>query len=327
MVGQEVDMSQKINIHNEQFTYEDRMPFQVIEISLKPDMDVSMVDRLMHHWHSELEICYCLYPGEHHYIDGIEYVSEPGKLMIVNSGSIHHFRLEPFTEDHPVRIAILLMVQQEYLRERFPSVQQFCFSAEGATDPSLGELMEKLSHYSVNDDGISDRNPVRVLTGRRDVPKYRHIDHELTDWERAQMEGLVLQILATLVRDRLNQELQGGSASGANGQKMRDIITFIEEHYSEPLTQEQVARQFHYSSSYFSALFSKNMSETFSRYLSKYRARKARFDLLETDESIYSIAVRSGFSDSRRFINAFRDMYGITPLQYRKAYKKQNETN
>ena len=51
MVGQEADMSQKINIHNEQFTYEDRMPFQVIEISLKPDMDVSMVDRLMHHWH------------------------------------------------------------------------------------------------------------------------------------------------------------------------------------------------------------------------------------------------------------------------------------
>lgn len=64
------------------------------------------------------------------------------------------------------------------------------------------------------------------------------------------------------------------------------------------------------------------MKEPFSKYLSDYRAKKARFDLLETEESIYSVAVRNGFSDSRRFINAFRSLYGVTPLQYRKISKK-----
>jgi len=37
---------------------------------------------------------------------------------------------------------------------------------------------------------------------------------------------------------------------------------------------------------------------------------------------IAAVAVRNGFSDSRRFINAFRSLYGVTPLQYRKISKK-----
>ena len=67
------------------------------------------------------------------------------------------------------------------------------------------------------------------------------------------------------------------------------------------------------------------MKMTFSEYLSDFRAMKARFDLLNTDDSIYTIAIRNGFSDSRRLIIAFRKLYGVTPLQYRKAskYKKR----
>jgi AraC-like DNA-binding protein len=103
---------------------------------------------------------------------------------------------------------------------------------------------------------------------------------------------------------------------------MKDIIAYIEAHYDQPITQEQVARKFFYSTSYFSSFFRKNMQVTFSKYLSDYRAKKARFDLLETDESIYQVAINNGFSDSRRFILAFQSLYGVTPLQYRKASKK-----
>ena len=46
---------------------------------------------------------------------------------------------------------------------------------------------------------------------------------------------------------------------------------------------------------------------------------------METDESIYQVAINNGFSDSRRFILTFQSLYGVTPLQYRKASKKKQK--
>ncbi|MBP3870780.1 MAG: helix-turn-helix transcriptional regulator [Faecalicoccus sp.] len=318
-------MHEKINVQNEQFAYEDGLPFQVIEIFLDPGVDPDIADRLMHHWHSEMEICYCMYDGSHHYIDGTEYLSKDGKVIIVNSGSIHHFKLDPFTEKKPIQIAILLLVREEYINEKFPAVQGIHFQSDGNTDPAIGPLMKKLSHYAINDDGISSKLSADCPMAQQKA-HYRHIDHPLTEWEKAEMEGLVLQILAILFRDRQSSQKRTNKAGKAgNLNKMKDIIAYIEEHYDQPITQEQVARQFFYSSSYFSSFFRKNMQVTFSKYLSDYRAKKARFDLLETDDSIYQVAINHGFSDSRRFILAFQSLYGVTPLQYRKASKKKKK--
>ena len=52
--------------------------------------------------------------------------------------------------------------------------------------------------------------------------------------------------------------------------------------------------------------------------MNQVRVSKAFRDLLETDYSILEIAMRSGFPDTRSFINVFRDTYGMTPSQYRK---------
>ena len=266
-----------------------------------------------------------MYDGSHHYIDGTEYLSKDGKVIIVNSGSIHHFKLDPSTDEKPIQIAILLLVREQYLNEKFPAVQGISFQSDGNTDPAIGSLMKKLSHYAINDDGISSK---LSKESSMEVQKnhYRYIHHPLTEWEKADMEGLVLQVLAILVRDRLGCQQRANKAGKAgNLNKMKDIIAYIEAHYDQPITQKQVARKFFYSTSYFSSFFRKNMQVTFSKYLSDYRAKKARFDLLETDESIYQVAINNDFSDSRRFILTFQSLYGVTPLQYRKASKKNKK--
>lgn len=317
-------MPGRIDVQNEKFEYGDSMPFHVLEIMLQPGTNVDIRDRLMHHWHSELEICCCQYSGEHHFIDGREHISEPGKIIIVNPGSIHHFVLEPFEEENPRRIAVLLLVERDYLRSKFPSADKLCFSAEGQSDPEVAELMERLTCYSVRDDGISDKEAYSPEDDP--VLRYSHIDHELNEWEKAEFEGLVLQVLAMLVRDRAEIRDHNVNAEGQSANdRMKEIIFFLEEHYNEQITQEEVAGHFYYSPSHFSSFFKKNMKMTFSEYLSDFRAMKARFDLLNTDDSIYTIAIRNGFSDSRRLIIAFRKLYGVTPLQYRKAskYKKR----
>ena len=49
------------------------------------------------------------------------------------------------------------------------------------------------------------------------------------------------------------------------------------------------------------------------------RLQHAALDLVSTNDSITEIALRSGFSDSNYFKDAFKKKYGITPSAYRKT--------
>lgn len=48
----------------------------------------------------------------------------------------------------------------------------------------------------------------------------------------------------------------------------------------------------------------------------------AKNQLLNTTDTILDIAIDNGFSDSKVFIRTFKEIYGVTPLKYRKSNKK-----
>ena len=96
------------------------------------------------------------------------------------------------------------------------------------------------------------------------------------------------------------------------------VLDYVEENYQEPLTLQGVADHFNVSMEYLARILKKYTGNTFKTHLNQVRVSKAFRDLLETDYSILEIAMRSGFPDTRSFINVFRDTYGMTPSQYRK---------
>lgn len=55
-----------------------------------------------------------------------------------------------------------------------------------------------------------------------------------------------------------------------------------------------------------------------SEYIRNFRLRKAETMLHDNDYSVQQIAEKVGFSNARSFAKFFSDMYGSTPLQYRK---------
>ncbi len=66
-------------------------------------------------------------------------------------------------------------------------------------------------------------------------------------------------------------------------------------------------------------LFKKETGKKFSNYLQEVRMKKSRKMLLGTQLSIQEIAVRSGFFDAAHFSHVFKEWYGLSPLEYRKA--------
>ena len=92
---------------------------------------------------------------------------------------------------------------------------------------------------------------------------------------------------------------------------------YIEEHASENLTLELLAHQFHMHPVYLQRKFKERTSLTPARYQKKVRISKAKSYLLTTDLSIEEISNMCGFCNPSYFINVFKEIEHVTPLQFK----------
>jgi len=100
-------------------------------------------------------------------------------------------------------------------------------------------------------------------------------------------------------------------------EKLKQIIKYVEEHYDEPITIEDMAQLSYYSPSHFMKFFKTNMNISFTAYLNNYRLTMASRLLKSTHSTILEIATQTGFENLSYFNRLFRRKYGITPSEYR----------
>lgn len=98
----------------------------------------------------------------------------------------------------------------------------------------------------------------------------------------------------------------------------KNVRIYIEAHYGEDCSLNDIARVFHYSGAHFGRLFSAEFGSTYTRWLAEYRLEKARELLQSTDLAVREIAVRVGFGDAGYLIRQFSKKYGSTPEKYRR---------
>ena len=92
---------------------------------------------------------------------------------------------------------------------------------------------------------------------------------------------------------------------------------YIEEHYNEKITLENISEKAFMSPSYFSVQFKKEMGKNFVEYLKEYRIEKAK-DLLRVNNlKVYEISEMVGYQNPKYFTDMFKAFTGLTPLEYR----------
>lgn len=95
------------------------------------------------------------------------------------------------------------------------------------------------------------------------------------------------------------------------------IISNIEERYSEELSLKTLAYQYNINSSYLGRIFTKEVGMSFSDYLNKVKNTKAKELILETNMKINDIAKAIGYTDTSYFYRKFKKYYGICPSTLR----------
>lgn len=97
-----------------------------------------------------------------------------------------------------------------------------------------------------------------------------------------------------------------------------DALQYIEDHYCDPITIQDIADHLGINRSYLHRLFKSFTSVSIQSYLLDYRIKQACILLKNTDLSIRVIAHSVSFIDPLYFSRLFRQKMGVSPSEYRK---------
>lgn len=110
-------------------------------------------------------------------------------------------------------------------------------------------------------------------------------------------------------------------------ERIEQMLSYIQEHYSEKITVQEIASSIHISERECYRLFQTSLGETPVEFMVSLRLQKAQELLRYTDKSILEIAVETGFGTSSYFGKIFKQYHHITPKQYKKLNFDRKENN
>lgn len=97
------------------------------------------------------------------------------------------------------------------------------------------------------------------------------------------------------------------------------MADWIEAHIGEATTLPQMACAIGYSPTYCSAMFHLHTGMTLREYTMQRRLYHAAIAIRDTDARLIDIALTYGYSGHEALTAAFRRMYGVTPMAYRRT--------
>lgn len=142
------------------------------------------------------------------------------------------------------------------------------------------------------------------------------------------LKAYLIQVLCLIQRmqkeEREESEQKGCIFRSVNKKYVvRKIKKYLDEHYQEKVSLDQIAANMYLSPVYISKLFKNETGDTPINYLIDLRMEKARV-IMEQDpsSSIQAVALAVGYEDAFHFSKLFKKHYGMSPLHYKTQYTK-----
>lgn len=244
------------------------------------------------HFHSEYELYYLLSGTRKLFINNNFYTLKSHDLIIIGKGDLH--RTSYITNTPHERVVIYFNDQwlaPYYQTYGIDLINQCLLTHKRSlTDENQQyfiHLLTKIEQEQINPDAFS------------------------TNLIKAYFEELLIFLLR-------NQDTDNSPSDDSNADIVK-AARYICSNYETDLTLEQVASYVNLSPTYFSKKFKTSTGFGFKEYLIHIRTKEAAKQLLETNDSITTIAIRCGFNDSNYFGDLFKKITNFSPRMYRKT--------
>ena len=267
-------------------------PFQISEVELNQANSRPGT----WHWHSYFEITWVLEGKGNYFVNGQEYTMEKDDIIIFNNVEPHGWKLLGGN------MKLLVMIfSPEFVAEKIS-----VFDAE-----YLKPFVERGSNFK-NRVGREEKVNEEIRISIREIHQEWN---ERKEGYPLMIKANVLRILTMLIRAYQDETKSGEMLKEKKNamKRLEQAFTYINDHYCEKITLEEVASSVYMSSNYFSSYFRRVANISFSDYVTRLRVNRAREMLRENGANVTEIAMECGFNNISNFYRLYKKHMGKTP--------------
>lgn len=246
------------------------------------------------HWHKEFEIIRVLSGTFYLFLQNKEYVMQPGDVALVTSGAFHR--------GTPKNCAYECIVFDLNMLRRYPGA-------------NVSTWLSAIKNGEVSALGYYPRDS-------RDFCKIIHTLFDCLRNERPYYEftvyGLLYELFGALYQEDAVETVTTSPLRNRKADTMRLLINWIEVHFREPITLNQLAEIAGVNEKYLCHLFKDFTDYTPIDYINKLRVEQALREIQENHLSITEAAFESGFNDLSYFSRTVKKYKGHSPSFYKK---------
>lgn len=258
------------------------------------------------HWHGAIELLYILNGEGAVTCDGKEYLVQAGQFIVIDSDKIHEMKCAK------VSMMLIIHFSRKRMENYVHDLGQFeLFSCEEIYEKKDEKKYQEICQMLRSLVPLYVREPVGYLL---------------------KSQAIAMEILFELLNyfSRKKEKIKNGKDEETL-KRLKGITDYIEQHYKNTITLEEISSYFFLSREYFSRFFKKNMGVAFSRYVNQVRLMHIYYDICNSDEGIMKLAEKHGFRNYKMFNKMFHETYDCTPRQARKQklsmYIQSNQWN
>lgn len=242
------------------------------------------------HWHDYCELEIITGGNAEHRLNGVSYPVSRGDVYLLTPKDLHTLVESP---QNPVLLYNLNFDEQTLP----PPLRQALFSEE----------LPLLAHLEEEELRVCEALLLQICEEYHSNRPHRSL----------LLTSLFSRLTVLLLRHRSAPKISP-EASSVFADPIRRSITYLKEHFREPISLTSCATAVYLSPGYLGELFFQTTGVRFKDYLNRLRFECAVKLLSTTELSVAEISRASGFSSPSYFIASFRKKYGKTPSEVRK---------
>ena len=140
-------------------------------------------------------------------------------------------------------------------------------------------------------------------------------------------KGILAALLTEIARlNRPSEEDRVEEETGKLTNMITRVLDFVSYHYMEDIKIEDLAKSCHISETHFRRVFTSYMKISPLEYINTVRVHTACELLQKTEDPVADIAHKCGFTTNSTFNRNFKQIMGVTPIEWRKrpeSYEQQ----